>query len=248
MLDNINKDSEIAFRPITSDYALPTTKGTASHKKILEYFDKQRKLKIRGYTLYKGVPLIADNIIQQEYNNTLAIKIEDKQMISAKKGTPWIFVTSSGVVITGVIASLNQEKRVIFLGYLSEIEKGFHLRETIRYQSEEPMNLIINSMPTAIELRVVDINEYAMKVTTNNQDVLEKLLTQTNRTFSSMVVNNQTIALKSKYLLEASRREGESALVMQYFCNEAQHSILRNWFNQRQMEIIREVREFSNKF
>jgi hypothetical protein len=247
LLETIKESLEIPFIPIVSENTEIITNNQENHKKLLEYFDKKGRQKVRGYTLYKGVPLISDNIIQQEHKNTLVIKIEDKQMIAAEKGKAWIFVTSSGVAIEGTIVFLNREKRLIFLNNLNKIEKGFHLRETIRYQDERPINLIIKSTPIEIELQIVDINESAFKVTTNNYVILEKLVAQNTQILSNVMLNDKTITFKSKYLFEAGRREGESVIVMEYSCNETEYAILKNWFNERQIEIIKEVKKFSDK-
>ena len=246
LIETIKETLEIPFAPIVGENTKTIINNHKNHKKLLEYFDKKRRQKVRGHTLYKGVPLISDNIILQKHKNTLVIKIEDKQMITAEKGRIWIFTTSSGLAIQGTVVFLNKEKRLILLSNLSKIEKGFHLRKVIRYQGDRPIDLIIKSIPIEIELQIVDINENAFRVITNNQVVVEKLMAQNNPILSNILVNDKTITLKSKYLFEAGHYDGESVIIMEYVCNEEQHSILKNWFNERQIEIIKEVKEFSN--
>lgn len=66
--------------------------------KILEYFDKNNNVKTIGTVLYKGVPLISENIILKTYKNLLAVKIEDKQMICSKIGAHWIIKTKENMI------------------------------------------------------------------------------------------------------------------------------------------------------
>ncbi len=245
LIQTIKETLDPSFVPIISqDINIPP--ADEQHKKLLEHFDKNKKQKVRAYSLYKGIPLIADNIIKQSYKNTLVIQIEDKQTIAAEKGNAWLFKISSGTVVEGTIIHVDKGRRLVFLSNLRKIKKGFHLRETIRYQSEEPMRLIIKCSPVEIELQILDLNESACRVVTNNQVILEKLYTLTNPTLSDIILNNQTITVKSTYLSETSHSQGEATVVMTFSCDQTQLSILRQWFNTKQIEIIKEVKEFSN--
>jgi len=66
-------------------------------KEILEYFNKHHNVKTIGHVLYKGVPLISDNIVLKSYKNQLAVQIEKKQMISTQNGAKWVIKMSSGL-------------------------------------------------------------------------------------------------------------------------------------------------------
>ena len=245
LIERAQETKTISFAPILAEY-IPATNDTQEHNALLKYFDANRRQRVRAYSLYKGVPLIADNVIKQEYQKTLVIEVEAKQMIGAKKGKKWIFKTSSGKPYQGEIALVTSAKKSIFLSNLHSVEEGFHQRETIRYQGEKSL-LSVKFSSLDLELPIYDLNESAFRVITKNRVVLEKLRALTNPARSKIKIGEESVKAKSVYFHEVLQGDGEMAVVINFSCAASQSSLLSRWFNETQMGIIKEVKNFTSK-
>jgi hypothetical protein len=202
---------------------------------------KKRGGRVIAHALYKGVPLISDSIILRAYKNTLVLKLEDKQMIAALKDSPWILKISSNTSIKGTVAFFDKEKKYLFLKNLHKINEDYHLRKTIRYQPEDIVNITVEIESKKLTLGLVDINEYAFRALSNNQVIIDKIANYDKSIPTKIVLDEKEVQLKSTYLFEAGRCDGEAAIVMNYTSDETGISMLQNWRNNRQLEIIKEV-------
>lgn len=215
------------------------------HLKLLNFFDKKRNKKINTHTLYKGMPLIANNKILQAYNNTLALKIEDKQMIVAIVGEQWILKISSKLIVKGEILKVDKIKRYIFLKNLHQVQKNYHLRKTIRYLPQESGSVTLNFYSKKITLKLIDISENTFKISTNKQSILNKIQNYNKEISSLIILDEKQIKVKSTYLFKTEPKDGESDIIMKFHADSKNLKILKEWANKRQLEIIREVHKFS---
>ncbi len=215
------------------------------HRNLLEMLDKRRKASPTGYTLYKGVPLIAENVVVQSFKETLVIRVGDKQMISAREKTAWILRFDTGECIEGVVTHTNEAKRMVFLSALRSVTHGFYQRSSIRYDTDGEVSLSLKLPHGNVELAVLELSEHALRLVTDDARVLEAL-SKPKTVFKPVLrFEEHTVDLSCRFLKEAGRCEGEAAVILSYSADSNDRALLQEWRNNRQLELIKEIREFT---
>jgi hypothetical protein len=246
VLEEIFINFKEATKIIMKDIEVPTYKLEEEKEdtEILEYFEKNRNVKTTGYVLYKGVPLISENIVLQIYKNLLAVKIEDKQMICSKIGALWIIKTNEGIIFQAVVKNTNNAKKLIFLSTPKIIQNGFDKRECIRYKLNPKLPLVISLANKQATLYAIEVSENSLKALTDNATVLENISKSEDIIHATMQINEQTISLSCKFFREGDRYDQKAEIILLFTLDINSNSILNKWLNEQQIKVIREVQTF----
>jgi hypothetical protein len=244
VLSVIFKDFKEANKITKKDIEIPISELLEEeNSEILEYFEKNHNVKAMGYTLYKGIPLISDNIVLQTYNNLLVVKIEDKQMISSKVNAQWIIQTQQGMTFEAVVQNTNNSKKLIFLSKAKIIQTGFHKRELIRYELNPSLPILLSLANGQISLDVIDISENSLKALTDNATILEAINNE-KIVQASIKLKDETIHLSCKFLREGNRYDQKAEVIFSLTLDNNASTVLKKWLNKQQMKLIREIRDF----
>jgi len=221
-----------------------TPEQDSSNSEILEYFEKHYNVKAMGIVLYKGVPLISENIILRTYGNSLVVKIEDKQMISSTIGTKWIIQTSKGIVFQAVIKAVNNDKKFIFLSNLKVIEDGYYKRGRIRYElnGSLPFEVYINKTKTKLD--IVDISENSLKIVTDNTDAIKTLVDKKGTFEATIEIKNKIVNLRCRFLKKGKKYNKKTEIIFLFTLDENSKVVLNKWLNKQQIRAINEIRMF----
>lgn len=223
---------------------LPETRELSRrHLEMLKYFEKHKNLKATGYVLYKGIPLIAENVVVQPFKETLVVRVETKQLIAASEGSAWILKIENGVTVGGSVVYRNNDKRYVFLGDLHTAAEGFHQRENIRYAFGDGMSLTFPGGTASVTLKVLDLSEKALRTVTSDAALLEALGQNTRPFRAELSYGGTAVSLACTFAREAGRCEGEAAVVFSFGADEHVMVTLREWLHNRQIELIKEIRE-----
>ncbi|MDY0196170.1 MAG: hypothetical protein RBR33_08940 [Sulfurovaceae bacterium] len=239
---NFKEETKITMQEIEDSISEP--KEQKQDSKILEYFEKNHNVKTTGIVLYKGVPLISENIVLRTYGNLLVVKIENKQMISSKIGTNWIIKTEQGIVFQAVITSVNNAKKFIFLSNPKIIEDGFYNRKLIRYELNQFLTLEIYLNKKKIILDIVDISENSLKVLTDNANILKALTEIKDSIEATIMIKEKIINLTCRFLKEGKRYNQKAEIIFLFTLEESSKIVLNKWLNEQQIKAINEIRTF----
>jgi hypothetical protein len=214
--------------------------------KILEYFNKHHNVKTTGTVLYNGIPLISENIILKTYKNSLAVKIEDKQMICSKIGVHWIIKTAKNVVFQAIVKNTDNDKKLIFLSNPKIIKDGFDKRECIRYELDPhiPFIVTINNVETVLD--TLDLSENSLKIRTDNATILEALSNSENIIQAKVKLKDETINLSCKFLREGRRYDSKAEIIFLFTPDNNSKPLLKKWLNDQQLKAIQEIRAFKD--
>ncbi|EQB39468.1 hypothetical protein M947_05600 [Sulfurimonas hongkongensis] len=241
---NFKEASKITMKEIEDSISELNEENQDS--KILEYFDKKRNVKVIGIVLYKGVPLISENIVLRTYRNLLVVKIEDKQIISSTIGTTWIIKTKDGVVFQAAIKKVNNDKKLIFLSNPKIIKDGYHKRQRIRYElnHEQTIEIYLHKIKTTLD--IVDISENSLKVLIDNASVLKDLIEKKDTIEATMKIKDKTINLTCTFLKEGKIYDQKVEIIFLFTLNDSSKVVLNKWLNEQQIKVINKIRMFKN--
>jgi hypothetical protein len=245
LLEHLNKTPEVDFIPIKINDVLSNLQSPKEHLKLLEYFDKKRNSSITTHAIYKGLPLISKSRILRAHDNALVIKLEDKQLIAAVKDTPWMLKASLDINIKGTVVHFDKEKKYLFLKNLHRVKQDYNERLSIRYQPEEAVNATLSIESHIFSLALIDINEHAFKVVTDNKVIVDEIENYSGVIQTQIVLDKKTIHLKSKAVMKARVFNGKASIILDYTSDKENLLLLQEWRNNRQLEIIKEVHSFS---
>jgi hypothetical protein len=231
--------------PIEGEPVPEAAADTQMHTELLKYFDTLRGIEVTGYALFKGVPLISRNTVLQPFKGTLALKAEDKQMIAAQEGVPWILKVDSGVTVQGSVIYSDSERRYLFLNNLRRVDEGFHQREQIRYRIDSPVSLLLDCDGQQAPLRLIELSESSFMAVTDSSTLLQCVIGHSGEMPATLTPDKVPLTLQCRFIREAGRSEGEAALVFTFRCGETAMGNLRNWLYARQLAVIKEIRAFT---
>jgi hypothetical protein len=232
--------------PIEGEPVPEAAVDTQMHTELLKHFDTLRGSEVTGYALYKGVPLISRNTILQPFKGTLALKAEDKQMIAAKEGVPWILKVDSGVAVQGSVIYCDSDRRYLFLNNLRRIDEGYHQREQIRYRIDTPVPLELDCSGAQMPLRLVEISERSFMAVTDSSTLLQCVIEHSGEMSAALTPDGIPLTLQCRFFREAGRGEGKATLIFTFRCGETDMGNLRNWLYGRQLAVIKEIRAFTS--
>ncbi|MDD2781171.1 hypothetical protein [Sulfuricurvum sp.] len=196
--------------------------------------------------LYKGIPIKAECMITDASGGEIAIRVEKKQLSAAGIGVQWLIGNRRDKMVLGTLSRYDLSRSMIWLNHLEIIKDGFHLRHVIRYgaSSEDQMILTINGKKYTAILH--DISEKGVSILSDNGALLVALSSAKGKTISSeLFLSNIKITVHAVWLYTIAMEEGiqmKAAFSIGYDLHNG--SLLREWLNVKQLQLIKEVRAF----
>lgn len=196
--------------------------------------------------LYKGIPIKADGIVVDTSDDGIVIQVEKKQLSAAQMGTPWLIGNRHDRMVRGTVEKYDLSRSMVWLVHLEIIKEGFHLRQMIRYStvSDDQMKLTINGKKFISPLH--DVSEKGLSIETDDGAFLVALKSIKGKsTEGKLVLGDRKITIKLVWLYTMALSSGTQMKVAFRIGYDLQNgNKLREWLNQKQLELIKEIRSF----
>lgn len=204
------------------------------------------KIKLPSIVIYKGIPIKGDCTIVHTHEGEIAIKVEKKQLPAAQIGMQWLIGSRRDKMISGEIIKYDLTESIIWLKNLTIISDGFHLRQVIRYAAspQDQISISINGKKYLSELR--DISEQGLSIQSDNGAFLLALSSQKVKTLDAeLILPNAKIAVQAVWLYTIALESGtQMKIAFRIGYDLHNGSLLREWLNLKQLQLIKEVRAF----
>ena len=216
------------------------------HALLNKAFGNWKNLTIPSVVLYKGIPIKADCLIVHAHEGEIAIKVEKKQLSAAQIGIQWLIGNRRDKMVAGEVLKYDLTQSVVWLNSLQIVNSSFHLRQVIRYgvSSEDQMIIFINGKKYSSSLH--DISEKGSSIQTDNGALLLALSSVKGKTLEAELhLTNTKIVIKAVWLYSIALGSGtqmKAAFSIGYDLHNG--SLLREWLNEKQLHLIKEVRTF----
>lgn len=211
--------------------------------KVLGYWENRR---FPSVVLYKGIPIKGDCTIIHTHSGEIAIKVENKQLSAAENGVLWLIGNTKDKMLSGEVSRYDLNQSVVWLKNIQIVADSFHARQVIRYRTsvEEKMVLVINGKKYISDLH--DVSERGVSIQTDDAALLLALSSVKGKTLhAELILSTIRVTVHSIWLYTASLEGGiqmKSAFNIGYDLHNG--SLLREWLNTKQLQLIKEVREF----
>ncbi|OHD84828.1 hypothetical protein [Sulfuricurvum sp. RIFCSPLOWO2_12_FULL_43_24] len=196
--------------------------------------------------LYKGIPIKGDCTIVHAHNGEIAIRVEKKQLSAAAIGILWLIGSNREKMLSGEVSKYDLNQSVVWLKNLQMVADGFHIRQVIRYGAslEDKMMLSINGKRYTSSLH--DVSEKGVSIQTDDAALLIALSSAKGKTLNAeLSFANITITVHAVWLYTIALEAGtlmKTAFTIGYDLHNG--SLLREWLNSKQLQLIKEVRTF----
>jgi hypothetical protein len=204
------------------------------------------KVNLPSVVLYKGIPIKADCIIVHAFEGEIAIKVEKKQLSAAHIGAQWLIGNRRDKMVSGEIAKYDLSQSVVWLYNLQIVNSGFYLRQVIRYGASSEDQMIISISGKKYVSPLHDISEKGSSIQTDNGALLIALSSVKGKTLDAeLVLSGTKISIRVVWLYTIALESGiqmKAAFSIGYDLHNG--SLLREWLNEKQLQLIKEVRSF----
>ena len=204
------------------------------------------KVKLPSIVLYKGIPIKSDCIIVHAHDGEIVVKVEKKQLSSAQIGTKWLIGSKRDKMLSGEVFRYDLAQSIVWLNTLKIVAKGFHLRQVIRYGASEEDQFCISIKGKKYLSSIHDISEKGLSIQTDNESFLLALSSLQGKTLDvELILSNKTIAVKAVWFYTIAVNSGKHMKVAFTIGYDLHNGVLlRDWLNDKQLQLIKEVRSF----
>jgi hypothetical protein len=213
---------------------------------LTKAFGNWEKVNLPSIVLYKGIPIKADCTIVLIHEGEIAIEVEKKQLSAAQIGAQWLIGNRRDKMVLGEVVKYDLTQSIVWLKNLEIVNKSFHLRQVIRYgvSTEDQMIISINGKKYISMLH--DISEKGSSIQTDNGAFLVELSSIKGKTLDAeLILSNTKIAIKAVWLYTMALDSGTQIKVAFSIGYDLHNgSLLREWLNTKQLQLIKEVRTF----
>lgn len=196
--------------------------------------------------LYKGIPIKGECKILGIDQGRLVLKVEQKQLISARNGAEWLLGTRRDKMLSGHVQQYDLAKSCIWLVDIKLLPNGYHLRSLIRYESNEKDILLLSVGGKHFSLSLHDVSEKGISIYTDNGAALLALSSVAGKRLEAeLVLEGKNIVIQPTWLYTAAI-DTSPVMKVAFAIDYDSHNgaLLHNWLNAQQIRLIKEVRNF----
>lgn len=239
-------DSTRSLRLLRQPKVFTGTVTLDEHEILSRALGKWEEGHFPSVVLYKGIPIKGDCSIFEADNGSIGLNVEKKQLIAAQIGAQWLIGSKKNSMLFGEVYRYDLNSNRVWLGNLTITSEGFHLRNVIRYETEEGDRMIISIAGKKRSLSLLDVSEKGLSIQTDDTAVLVALSAKVGKRLeATLLLEGETIEIDAEWLSTAAL--GDSSMMKAAFAiNYDVHNgnMLRNWLNAQQLRLIKEVRNF----
>lgn len=220
--------------------------GQDELKLLRDTLGKWEEGRFASVVLYKGIPIKGECRILGIDQGRLKLKVEQKQLISARDGVEWLVGSRLDKILSGHVQQYDLAMSCIWLVDIKLLPKGYHLRSLIRYESNEKDILLISLGEKHFSLSLHDVSEKGISIYTDNVAALLVFSSVEGKSLEAeLVLEGKNIAIKATWLYTSAIDASpimKVAFTIEYDVHNGE--LLRDWLNAQQIRLIKEVRNF----
>jgi hypothetical protein len=196
--------------------------------------------------LYKGIPIKAESSITDNSDGEIAVRVEKKQLSAAQIGVKWLIGNRRDKMVVGRVSRYDLSQSMIWLNHLEIIKDGFHLRQVIRYSNSSEDQIILTIKGKKYTAILHDLSEKGVSILTDNGALLLALSSLQGKTISlELLLSHSKISVHAAWLYTIAVEEGMQMKVAFSIGYDVHNgNLLREWLNVKQLQLIKEIRNF----
>lgn len=241
-----------ASHPIRSMHTANTPspierQSAAEEEKILRsVFENWNEGHFPTLVLYKGIPIKGECQFIGIEDDTLKLKVEKRQLISAIPGAQWLIGSKRDKMVSGNVHHYDMAENTVSLVDIKIVSQGFHQRNLIRYEADENDLLMIKLGGKRFSLPIRNISEKGVSIHTEDTAALVDLSTASGRSIDGeLVVDGKKIGVRLVKLYTLFIQNSTLTKVAFSIGYDLHNGAkLREWLNRKQLHLIKEVRSF----
>ncbi len=211
-------------------------------KKVAKFFKLNNIKKVHVWTSYKGLPLKNFGNIIKVSAESIVVEVDLKHRISLLYSDDILLIanTKKGTsVLHGHVVDSKDNLFTIKNFVLSKNDR--HMREGIRIKTFDEMQVIVDEE----KYKVYDISQKGVSISIDDQ-VQEEFLK--NKASMKIIYNDEILPVNVKYLKTIYENDEILKIVFLMFTSDESSSIIHDYLNKKQNEIIREIHNYRNEF
>ncbi|MFA5215488.1 hypothetical protein [Sulfuricurvum sp.] len=239
-------DSTRSIRMLRQPKLLSGTVSVDEHEILSRALGKWEEGHFPSIVLYKGIPIKGDCSIFEADNGIIGLNVENKQLIAAQIGAQWLIGSQKNSMLFGEVCRYDLNSNRIWLENLTITSEGFHLRNLIRYETEEGDHMIISIAGKKRSLSLLDVSEKGLSIQTDDTAALVAFSAKVGKRVKAILfLGGESIEIDAEWLSTVAL-DDSSMMKAAFAINYDVHNgnILRNWLNAQQLRLIKEVRNF----
>jgi len=237
------------FKSFQSNEVIEKRSNFSKENKILDIFSRTTQNQFHLFSMYKGLHIQSQAQLIEVNNSELIFHVSKKHFSSYLDNNEYIISpnnTSENVIIANAIY-LNRKQYYLHLSNLDIISKSAKDRRTIRVKCmDEVIKISINNEHT---YQIYDLSLYALSILTDTED--NTLIKDDEISYLlnfSLIYNkvesNINIDAKVEKVMHLEK-DNTRKLVLSFSPNDHARKQIKNYINFRQLEILRELKQFT---
>lgn len=240
-------DKTHSLRELRRDKVTVDAKLSEDHYQLLNNtLGNWEKNHFPSVVLYKGIPIKGDCIIVHARNGEIAIRVEKKQLSAAAIGVSWLIGNNREKMLSGEVIKYDLNQSVVWLKNLQMVADGFHTRQVIRYSASSEDQMILTVSGKRYTSLLHDVSEKGVSIQTDDAALLVALSSAKGKTLNAeLMLSDNRIPVHAVWLYTIALESGtlmKAAFTIGYDLHSG--SVLREWLNSKQLQLIKEVRSF----
>ncbi|MFZ2891023.1 hypothetical protein [Sulfuricurvum sp.] len=196
--------------------------------------------------LYKGIPIKGECTLHHAHKGKIIIGVEKKQLCAAQIGTKWLIGSKRDNMLLSEVLQYDLIRSEVTLHNIQIVAQSFHLRQVIRYATSHDDQMIVSLDGKKHPVFLRDVSEKGTSIQTDNALLLVALSSVKGKELDAeLILSNIKIMIKAVWLYTVPVYEGTQMKVAFSISYDVQNgNLLREWLNNKQLQLIREVRTF----
>lgn len=217
--------------------------------KLIELFTKTERTKFEIFSMYKGLHIRSSAIFLGVEKSFLIFKVSTKHLISHEDNNEYILLPlgENKNVIVSNAAKVDHKNGLVFLRNLQVSKTSALNRKTIRVKCiEETIKAKVNKKR---EYQIYDISLYSLSLMCKKNDTLFKETLEGSYHLNFTLLHNNTeseisVDVKIKKIMKLKEYD---KVVLIYEPDETALQNIKAYMNFRQMQLLRELKDFVDR-
>jgi len=236
-------------QPSKVNIELKHTANSPKDAKIIELFTKTHRTQFEMFSMYKGLHIRSDASFVGVENDFLVFKVSHKHLISYEDNNEYILLPSGenkNVIVTNA-AKVDHKRSLVFLTNFQVLKTSALNRKTIRAKCiEETIKVKLNKKT---EYQIYDISLFSLSLMSKKNDSLFKNTLDGMYHLDFTLVHNNiqsniSVDVKIEKIMQLKEYD---KVVLMFEADETALQNIKAYMNFRQMQLLRELKHFTQK-
>ena len=225
-------------------YKEENTTSSKLPKEIREYFSSAKP--IIYFTVFKGIPISYKTFIKNIQDDTIEVKVNSHQIISAKfQRQVYLLTPDTTKTFVANIQEIKQNEKIVVLNNISNIKRDKIKRNFIRVQPKEKIIVQIQYKDIKFHGEIYDLSLRGLAVISKPLDIAisEKVLIELNFDYGG----NIDIKTKAELVSITKLNENQYKYHFYFVLSHKDEISLEKYICHREQEIINELNQYIKK-